>query len=337
MPPRARQNPRADAIWAPVHEESVPKALLTGALLPLGAPLRSSPLLRPCPAAPLPRPAPVVHRWVSRSQAAAKRQPSGPRLNVGMAVRITFARVCRDSRIRLDVTQRELADAVGLSRGYISKIESGIANPTVEQIDQIGRVLGLDLTLMATPPIFPGERRAHDLVHARCSGYSGRRLIGLRWSVAREVEVFEGRMRGWIDLLAFDPNTRTLLVIEIKTRLDDLGGIERQLSRYERLAGRAAGRFGWKPERISSWLVMLASDEVDVALHANRDVIDQVFPGRAAQMTEVLSGGAVPVRSLAMVDPSSRRSGWLIRTRLDARRAQAPYTDYADAARRLAR
>jgi hypothetical protein len=35
-------------------------------------------------------------------------------------------------------------------------------------------------------------------------------------------------------------------------------------------------------------------------------------------------------QSLAMIDPSSRRREWLIRTAVDGRRSAAPYADYAD-------
>ena len=40
------------------------------------------------------------------------------------------------------------------------------------------------------------------------------------------------------------------------------------------------------------------------------------------------------VQGLAMIDPSSRRREWLIRTTVDGRRSAAPYVDYADFMRR---
>jgi hypothetical protein len=53
--------------------------------------------------------------------------------------------------------------------------------------------------------------------------------------MAREVEIVHGRSHGWIDLLAFDRRTGTMLILEIKTRLSDLGAIERQIAWYERM------------------------------------------------------------------------------------------------------
>jgi hypothetical protein len=50
-----------------------------------------------------------------------------------------------------------------------------------------------------------------------------------------------------------------------------------------------------------------------------------------------LLDGQHPVmgRGLAMIDPASKRRDWLIRLRVDGRRSDARYVDYADAARRL--
>jgi hypothetical protein len=48
-----------------------------------------------------------------------------------------------------------------------------------------------------------------------------------------------------------------------------------------------------------------------------------------------LATGPMSGRGLALCDPASRRREWLIRTRLDGRRSELPYRDYADAARRL--
>jgi hypothetical protein len=174
-------------------------------------------------------------------------------------------------------------------------------------------------------------------VHARCSGYVDRRLRTGGWQTAREVEIVSGRSHGWIDLLSFDQTTGVLLVIEIKTRLDDVGAIERQLGWYERSAFRIALDLGWEPRRLVCWLLVLASDEADESIRANRDVMARAFPVRAAEMSGLLDDRDVrPIgRGIALIDPASRRRAWLIRARSDGRRSPAPYAGYADAARRF--
>lgn len=255
-----------------------------------------------------------------------------------MPLRMSFADACRTTRTRLDISQQVLADAIGVSRGYIANVESGRANPSLDQAERIAMALGLEIELATRGPLLIGEPRASDLVHARCSGYVDRRLRGLGWRTAREVEIAEGRAHGWIDLLAYDARTGTLLIIELKTRLDDLGAVERQLGWYGRLAGIAAQRLGWRPRRTASWLLGLASDEVETAIRLQRDVIDIAFPVRASTMAAIARHEAVDLRhGIALVDPSNRRAEWLIRTRLDGRRSPARYAGYADAARRLRR
>jgi transcriptional regulator with XRE-family HTH domain len=254
------------------------------------------------------------------------------------SIRTTFAHLCRDTRLRLGISQETLSGMAGVSRGQIAKIELGHADPSLEVAERLAVALGLELELLARQPILL-EPRQRDGVHARCSGYADRRLVATMWQTAREVEIVHARSHGWIDLLAFDPRTGLVLVVEIKTRLDDLGLIERQLAWYERSAFDLARRLGWPARRVAVWLLALASEEVDLVVRANRQVLSHAFPVRAIEMSAIARGGTWPAnggRGLALIDPTSRRRDWLIRCRADGRRSPAPYVDYADAARRLA-
>lgn len=253
-------------------------------------------------------------------------------------VRVMFPDLVRRTRIALDVTQQQLADAIGVSRGYLATVETGRANPTLAMVDRIAGALGIEIDLMSRTPIILRGHNQRDLVHARCSGYVDRRLRRLGWETAREVEVVYGRSHGWIDALAFDPRTGSLLIIEVKTRIDDVGAIERRFAWYERAAHESAQHLGWRPRRIMSWLVALASDEVETAIRANAEVVAHAFPVRATGMAAVAYGRSPSHgtgRGLALCDPASRRVEWLIRTRSDGRRSALPYADYGDAARRL--
>ncbi|MEX1172245.1 MAG: helix-turn-helix domain-containing protein [Chloroflexota bacterium] len=267
-------------------------------------------------------------------------------------LRTSFASLCRDTRTSLDITQRQLAAATGVSHGHIAAIETGRVNPSLDLVERIGEVLGLRLQLIGRPPVIVEPLRQRDLVHARCSGYVGRRYGSSGWETRRELEVASGRWHGWVDLLAFDPRTRTLVIVEVKTRIDDLGAIERQIAWYEREAPGLARNLGWRVDRIFTWLLLLASDEVDKGIRENRDALADGFPMRAPAMRGLLHGEAaatgdrdprsrhgaiIATRGLALIDPRSRRRDWLIASRVDGRRSPAPYRDYADAARRLYR
>lgn len=258
---------------------------------------------------------------------------------VRTSIRTTLAQACRDTRLAMGLTQQAVAERAGVTRSYIAQLERGTANPSIRRVEAIVQALGLEVDLAIHRPSIVGGPRIRDAVHARCSAYVGRRLHGHGLEVAREVEIIHGRSRGWIDLLAYDPRTRTLLVIEVKTRLDDLGGVERQLGWYERAAWDRARELGWEPRRIRSWLLVLASDEVESVLASNRPYIAAAFPVRAREMARLLVPDApatATARGLALIDPSSRGRDWLIRSRIDGRRSPSRYVDYADAARRSA-
>jgi transcriptional regulator with XRE-family HTH domain len=250
-----------------------------------------------------------------------------------------FAAVARDTRLHLRLTQSEVAAGAAVSRGYVARVELGTANPTLDAVERISQVLGIEPELVFRTPAIIGSTLQRDVVHAHCSAYVERRLRTAGWQTAREVEVVQARSHGWIDVLAFSPEEETLLVIEIKTRLDDLGSVERQLGWYGRSAGEVGRRIGWNPRRIAIWLVVLASDEVDAVIASNVDVLRDRFPLRAREMLAWLCDGRHSTAGwgLAMVDPTSKRRDWLIRSRADGRRSPARFADYASAARRLVR
>jgi transcriptional regulator with XRE-family HTH domain len=250
---------------------------------------------------------------------------------------MTFATWCRQTRIDRAMTQQQLADAVGIARGYVATLESGRANPSLNLVTRVAEALEMDVDLVIRPPIAVRGHGQRDVVHARCSGHVDRRLRAAGLVTAREVEIIHGRSHGWIDLLAFDPRSSTLMIVEIKTRLDDLGALERQIGWYERSAFETAHRLGWRPATSVTWPLGLASMEVETVLRSNRAIFDEAFPIRAHAAMDWLAGDTVAPdgRVLALIDPASRRHDWLIRTRSDGRRSDPPYRDYAEAARRL--
>jgi transcriptional regulator with XRE-family HTH domain len=224
----------------------------------------------------------------------------------------------------------DLSERTGVSRQMVGAVEAATANASLDTVSALLDGLGIALDLVANGPVVIGRRR-HDAVHALCSAYVHRRLEAAGWDVAREVRIESGRYVGWIDLLAFHEPTGALLVIEIKTRLDDIGAIERSMDWHVREAGRAARRLGWRPRHFAGLLLALASDEVEEALRANRQIWDRVFPKRAKELAVAIAEPTLATgQGLALIDPRSRRRDWLIRARVDGRRSPPPYRGYAD-------
>jgi hypothetical protein len=143
----------------------------------------------------------------------------------------------------------------------VTRVEQGDVNATIESAGRMLDALDVDVRLVCRLPFTTGSPLQRDGAHATCSAYIQRRLEAAGWLIAREVEIVHGRSHGWIDLLAFDPRSGTLVVIEVKTEIDDVGRIERTLAWYQREAWSVARRLGWRPSRVAAWLLLLATEQ----------------------------------------------------------------------------
>jgi hypothetical protein len=211
---------------------------------------------------------------------------------------------------------------------------------SIATIAAIADALNMRVELTLRPPFIAAPTMAHDTVHARCVAYVERRLIRMGWEVVREAMVDGVGGPGWVDVLAFNPRTAALLIIEVKTQIRDIGSIERTLAWYERAARSAAIARGWRYRSVAVALLCLDSREVADTLRGSRPVAEAAFPvgarAFAAWLADVASASPLPGRALALVDPRRRAASWLIGARSGGRRRQPAYEGYADAAARLA-
>lgn len=60
-------------------------------------------------------------------------------------VLIKFGQKVREERVRLDLSQEELARRAGVHRTYVGMIERGEKNITLTNIEKISKALGLSL------------------------------------------------------------------------------------------------------------------------------------------------------------------------------------------------
>jgi hypothetical protein len=76
------------------------------------------------------------------------------------------------------------------------------------------------------------------------------------WVAEPEVSFSIYGERGIIDVLAWHPTRRILLVIELKTEIVDVNETLGTLDRKRRLAAEIARKRGWHPETVATWLVI---------------------------------------------------------------------------------
>jgi hypothetical protein len=242
------------------------------------------------------------------------------------------------TRCAIGWSERELAGRLGTNQAAVQRLEAGRqVHVDVRLATAALDALGIRLTIDANPIGLAGRREQRDLVHARCCGYVARELTRRGWQVRTEVEIGEGRFRGWIDVLAYRASDGALLVIEIKTEVDDFGRILRSLGWYVRSSREAARTIGWRPRIVVPALVALATVETDARLAGNIDLIRNDLPGGADALAAWIDdpSASPPQPTVALIDPISRRRAWLWRTRTQGRRSASPYQDYRYAARRL--
>jgi transcriptional regulator with XRE-family HTH domain len=249
-----------------------------------------------------------------------------------------LARAIRTARTETGWSQAVLAHRLGVSQSMISRLETAqTACIDAELASRAMRTLGIRVTFDGRTLGLAGRREQRDVVHAACSAYVARRLRLAGWEVAVEVEVGSGRSRGWIDILAYRASDRTLPLIEIKTEIHDVGALLRTVGWYRREASAAARRLGWRPARLASGLMLLASAADDENVRRQLGLLSEVFPDGATGLARLIAApaGTIPSGAIATIDPRSRRAEWLRSTRPHGRRAAAPYATYRDAAERL--
>ena len=103
------------------------------------------------------------------------------------------------------------------------------------------------------------------------------------WVLAPEVSFSIYGERGVIDILAWHPGRRALLVIELKTDIADVNELAGTVDRKRRLAAAIARERGWDPLTVSAWIIVAPSRTNRRRIAAHRAMLRAGFPmdGRA--------------------------------------------------------
>lgn len=190
-------------------------------------------------------------------------------------------RILRQLRRRRGLRQSDVAAAAGVSQSTVSLIERGhldtLAIRTVRLV-----FAAVDARYLASVAWRGGEvDRVVDEHHARLVGAFARYLVDLGWEVHVEVTFSEFGERGSIDILALRPETRTALIVEIKSELVRIDDTIRRLDVKERLAPVViAGRFGWRPAVVGRLLVIEEGATARRRVAAHAGALGLAFPTR---------------------------------------------------------
>jgi DNA-binding XRE family transcriptional regulator len=192
---------------------------------------------------------------------------------------IALGRVFRQVRIRRGWRQEDVADRAHVSRSGYSEIERGHLDAcSLATLRRIATALEVRLVLEASWRGGDLGRLLSSRHSAMANAVAGR-LVAAGWLVRPEVSFNHFGERGVIDLVAFHPMTRTLLIVEIKTELVDIGALLATADRRARLADVIGRSIGWDPARVASWIVVAEGRTNRRVVSAHRELIRTAFPG----------------------------------------------------------
>jgi transcriptional regulator with XRE-family HTH domain len=232
----------------------------------------------------------------------------------------------RALRLRRRWRQQDLADRVDVARSVIARVERGGADSvTLRLLDRIAQRLDarLDVRLL-----WQGEGldRLLDARHAAVVEAVVRTLAGLAWLTSVEVSFNIRGERGGIDVLAFHPSTRSLLVIEVKSVGPDIQAMLLTLDRKLRLAREIARERGWEAGSVSVVLVLPEDRTARRRLAAVGGTIRTALPSGNIAIRRWLKRPAGTIRGvwfLSDVSQAGTRHRAAVRTRPPVRESAA--------------
>jgi transcriptional regulator with XRE-family HTH domain len=193
-----------------------------------------------------------------------------------------FGTAIRTLRIRRGWRQTDLAAQSGISKSSISRIERGhLGLHSIDTIRAVAAALEIRVDLVA-------RWRAGDLDRLLNSRHSALHESVARsflttypaWIIAAEVSFAIYGDRGVIDILAWHPGRRALLVIELKTDIADVNELLGTLDRKRRVAPAVGKGRGWDPVTVSTWLIVAASRTNRRRIEAHGSMVRGALPNR---------------------------------------------------------
>lgn len=197
---------------------------------------------------------------------------------------VRIGRSLRALRRRKKIRQRDVGAAVDLSQQTISRAERGeLGRLTVATLEAIAAELGatVDITVRWSGE---GLDRLLDQTHAALVDRIVRELSDWRWEVATEVSFNIYGERGSVDVAAWHPPTRVLLIVEAKSVVPDVQATIHGIDRKQRL-GRAIVRDrGWRPEAVARLLVITEHRTARRRVEEHTSTFASAFPVRGVEL-----------------------------------------------------
>lgn len=198
---------------------------------------------------------------------------------------LAVGNVLRTVRIRRRWRQDDVALRARVSQAQVSLAERGLLEDlSLRALRRIARALEVDL------PFAPRWRgpdldRILDAGHARLVELVLRELATLGWIAVPEWSFNHFGERGSVDIVAWHPDHRALLVVEVKTRVVDVQALLATVDRKARVARELLpAERGWSVAYVGRMIVLPSGSTHRDAVARHAATFARAFPARTRAM-----------------------------------------------------
>ena len=217
-----------------------------------------------------------------------------------------IGRSIRAIRIRLGWRQADLAKRAGVSRAFVSKVERGeFRSSATGRVERVCEAPGADLDVRVR---WQGEAldRLLDEAHAAIVELVVALLARFGWQTWLEVTFSIYGERGSIDIFAWHPATRTLLIVEVKSVVADAQGTLAPLDRKVRLGPGIARERGLDPASVGRLLVVADTMENRRRVDRVAALLDAALPTRGWAVRRWLKQPTGSIAGLQFLSDSTK-------------------------------
>lgn len=191
-----------------------------------------------------------------------------------------------------------------MSQSVVSRAERGeAAHLTVRTLTQIAEALGARAGLQLQ---WQGEGldRLLDAAHAGLVNQVVALLVEHDWEIVAEATFNHYGERGSIDVLAWHPARRALLIVEVKSVVPDIQALLSGVDRKCRVAPTIARDRGWASASISRLIVLPDGRTARRRIAQHAATFDRSYPARTWAVRRWLASPAEPLAGILFLPGS---------------------------------
>jgi transcriptional regulator with XRE-family HTH domain len=213
----------------------------------------------------------------------------------------------RAVRVKRAWRQLDVALRAGVLRGLVSDIERGhLDGVTFGALRAVASALEIRVDVLACWRAGELDRllnAGHSAMHEATAAF----FADLdSWLLAPEISFSIYGERGVIDIVAWHAETRTLLVIELKTEIVDVQDLVGTVDRKRRLVAQVVRERGWIPAVLASWVIVAEGSTNRRRVAAHRRMLRAEFPTDGPAVRRWVRDPQGPVDALSFMSFASQ-------------------------------